>query len=198
MLCRSKTILYNNAAEISCLKLGKNISRNSSLKNLGVFLDHDGLLKIHARIGHLTCRTDVIVLPKDHHGTQIIVKDAHEKEASITYQDYGYSTAKYVICAKNEETICKPENSTNGAVASSKTCGQKIGKRWGVLFTCLSTRAVHIEVAHSLDTGSCIMCLRNFIGRRDEARIVKEFDEIKWIFNSPATPHMGCAWERLV
>ncbi|XP_037041773.1 uncharacterized protein LOC119078376 [Bradysia coprophila] len=39
-------------------------------------------------------------------------------------------------------------------------------KRWGALFTCLTTRAIHLEVAHSMDTSSCIMCIRNFIGRR--------------------------------
>jgi hypothetical protein len=46
-------------------------------------------------------------------------------------------------------------------------------KRYGVLFTCLVTRAIHIEVAHSLDTESFINALRRFIARRgkpDEIR----------------------------
>ena len=30
-------------------------------------------------------------------------------------------------------------------------------KRWGFLFTCLTTRAVHFEVVPSMDTSSCIM-----------------------------------------
>jgi hypothetical protein len=34
------------------------------------------------------------------------------------------------------------------------------------LFTCLHMRAVHLEVAHSLDTDSCIMALRRFQARR--------------------------------
>lgn len=39
-------------------------------------------------------------------------------------------------------------------------------KRWGVLITCLTIRAVHVEIAHSLDTESCILSLRNFMNIR--------------------------------
>lgn len=39
-------------------------------------------------------------------------------------------------------------------------------KRYGCIFTCLTIRAVHIEVAHSLTTNSCILAIRNFMARR--------------------------------
>ena len=39
-------------------------------------------------------------------------------------------------------------------------------KRWGFLFTCLTTRAVHFEVVPSMDTSSCIMGIERFIARR--------------------------------
>ncbi|XP_036340648.1 uncharacterized protein LOC118750014 [Rhagoletis pomonella] len=104
--------------------------------------------------------------------------------------------------------------------------GRHREKRWGVIFTCLTVRAIHVEIAYSLDTSSCVLCLRNFISRRgvpreiytdngtnfkatnnilrieanqvDYATIQTKFDNIKWNFNPPAAPHMGGAWERLI
>lgn len=108
------------------------------------------------------------------------------------------------------------------------TVGRRVEKRWGVLATCLTVRAVHIEVAHSLTTSSCIMCLRNIIARRgtpieiisdrgtnlvgaskelkeamkevNQDRLMAEFvtEETRWSFNPPASPHMGGSWERLI
>ncbi|XP_043069435.1 uncharacterized protein [Drosophila bipectinata] len=104
--------------------------------------------------------------------------------------------------------------------------GRRKEKRWVALFTCLTLCAVHFEIAHSLDTSSCIMCLANFMALRgtpkeifsdngtnfratekavreelkkiEHDKISIKFDGIKWRFNPPGPPHMGGAWERLV
>ena len=51
--------------------------------------------------------------------------------------------------------------------------GRKERKRHGALFTCLLSRAFHIEVIHSMTTDSFIMCLRRFIGRRGYVRMIR-------------------------
>ncbi|XP_055005215.1 uncharacterized protein LOC129407637 [Boleophthalmus pectinirostris] len=98
-------------------------------------------------------------------------------------------------------------------------------KRWAVMFTCLCTRAVHIEVVESMSTSSFINALRrflsirgpvkrlrsdqgtNFIGACKELRINSEDPEIKnflqdqsctWAFNTPHSSHMGGVWERMI
>lgn len=105
--------------------------------------------------------------------------------------------------------------------------GRRTEKRWGMLITCLTVRAIHIELVCSLSTNSCIMGLRNFISRRGTPRriysdrgtnfiganrelseavaainqpVMAEFvsPDTEWIFNPPAAPHMGGCWERLI
>ena len=39
-------------------------------------------------------------------------------------------------------------------------------KRWGFLFTCLTTRAVHVKIVTIMDTGSCVMRVERFVSRR--------------------------------
>ena len=55
-----------------------------------------------------------------------------------------------------------PYRRTRGGFASSK--------RWAVMFTCMSTRAVHLEVIEGMDTSSFINALRRFFSVRGPAK----------------------------
>lgn len=51
--------------------------------------------------------------------------------------------------------------------------GRKELKRYGVLFTCLSSRAIHLEVSAILETDSFINALRRFINRRGPVQTIR-------------------------
>ena len=106
--------------------------------------------------------------------------------------------------------------------------GRRVVKRYGVVFTCLAIRAVHLELANSLDTDSCINAIRRFVARRGPVKSIqsdngtnlvgsehemrKEIENwnvqkingvllqksISWRFNPPTASHFGGVWERLI
>ena len=106
--------------------------------------------------------------------------------------------------------------------------GRSTAKRYGCIFTCLATRAVHLEVAYTLDTDSFLCAFTRFVARRgnpvrlysdngtnfkgSEAvvrRCLREWDQDKiaesmlrhecdWVFSPPKASHYGGVWERLI
>lgn len=106
--------------------------------------------------------------------------------------------------------------------------GRSMVKRYGVVFTCLAVRAIHIEKADSLDTDSCIAAIRRFIARRGQVQLIRSDNgtnivgaqrelrkaieswnqakisdtllqrNIEWRFNPPGGSHFGGVWERQI
>ena len=48
--------------------------------------------------------------------------------------------------------------------------GRREMKRYGVLFTCMASRAIHLEVSHTMETDSFINAFRRFVSRRGPVR----------------------------
>ena len=77
--------------------------------------------------------------------------------------------------------------------------GRKEVKRYGTLYTCLSSRAIHIEVVLSLSTDSFIMSLRRFVGCSGNVRMIRfelvfqTWLGIKWI-----TSRSQISWKKMV
>ncbi|KAK7879199.1 hypothetical protein WMY93_034023 [Mugilogobius chulae] len=103
--------------------------------------------------------------------------------------------------------------------------GRRREKRWGIIYKCLTTRCVHLDLLPSLDTDSFLMSLRRFIARRGKPyemwsdqgtnfrggnkelqtafeNMTPELQQqlaeqtINFHFNPPHAPHFGGAWER--
>ena len=101
-------------------------------------------------------------------------------------------------------------------------------KRWGLVFTCLNSRAIHIEVLKAMDSSSFICALRrllsirgpvsklrcdcgtNFIEAKSELDDASREAQLKkvekwvteqdceWLFNPLHASHFGVVWERQI
>ena len=103
--------------------------------------------------------------------------------------------------------------------------GRRQEKRWGVIFKCLTTRCVHLDLLCSMDTDSFLLALRRFVARRGkpfeilcdrgtnfqgaDKELKRAFEalepalkeqlaeqNISFKFNPPLAPHFGGVWER--
>ncbi|KAK3750306.1 hypothetical protein QZH41_001774 [Actinostola sp. cb2023] len=110
-------------------------------------------------------------------------------------------------------------------VARRTRGGLAHSKRWAVIFTCLTTRAIHIEVIESMDTSCFINAMRRFLALRGPAiqlrsdrrsNFVGAFNKLQkgqavkavhdylatenceWVFNPPHASHAGGVWERMI
>lgn len=103
--------------------------------------------------------------------------------------------------------------------------GRRSEKRWGIIYKCLTTHAVYLDLLASMDTDSFLMSLRRFISRRGKpyellsdqgtnfkggsSELQEAFrslapdlqsqlasQQIHFRFNPPSAPHFGGSWER--
>jgi len=87
------------------------------------------------------------------------------------------------------------------------------GKVYGLIFTCLQVRAVHIELTESLQTQEFLSAFDRFVARRSlpqsifsdnaltfkaAAKILTIKHKLKWNFIVELAPSKGGAWERLI
>ncbi|CAG9103784.1 unnamed protein product [Plutella xylostella] len=178
-----------------------------------------------------------------HGGTEIVVNELRQRLWIIKIRPTVKNVVKSCLTCRMKKA--KPSSPATGDLPAARlahhvrpftytgldyfgplevTVGRHREKRYVALYTCMTTRAVHLEVAASLSADSTIATLRRLIARRgcptelwsDNATGFKAADKeltevatealqeeaarrhIMWRFIPPASPFMGGAWERMV
>lgn len=62
--------------------------------------------------------------------------------------------------------------------------GKTTEKRWGVIFTCMNSKAVHLEVAESLEADDFILVLIQFLIRRGSVKEMRSDNGITNFFGA--------------
>ncbi|XP_038069844.1 uncharacterized protein LOC119739081 [Patiria miniata] len=118
----------------------------------------DGILRVGGHLENAPIQLDIkhpIILPSDHQVTRLLIEHHHLKLM-------GELPAERVTPEKPPFTYVGVDYFSPLYVKQ----GRSHVKRYVRVFTCLTMRAIHIEIAHSLDTDAFINALRRFISRR--------------------------------
>lgn len=194
------------ADEMTALSKGNTVKRSSHLHKLAPILQ-DQLIRVGGRLNKSAMLSEAkhpVVLPKNHHVTQLIVRHIHD--------GLGHSGRSHTL-SRLRQKIWIPEaiSAIRKVISKCVTCrkisgvkgeqfmadllkervtpftnvgvdffcpfevkhGRATVKRYGVVFTCLNVRAVHIEVAQTLNTDSCINAIRRFVARRSPIKVMR-------------------------
>ena len=174
--------------EVKHIRNNSLVPINSKLQQLNPIIS-EIVLKVNGRLKHSNLPTELkhpIVLPSDHHITEIIIRDVHENSLhsgrdhnlAISKEHYWIINAKSVIkrvlsqCIPCKFENMKPSNQLMGQLPNERTAvfdpvftntgvdyfgpilvknSKRIrftsgyNKHYGVVLTCLTTRATHLE-----------------------------------------------------
>ncbi|XP_039859773.1 uncharacterized protein LOC120716337 isoform X2 [Simochromis diagramma] len=239
--------------EIKDLTRGKDIQlkdKTHKLYSLSPFVDEQGVLRVGGRLTRATLHPYIkhpAIIPKSSHVSSLLIKHYHEKLRSNGLWITGCSNAvashiyKCTTCRKyrrhtqDQRMSDLPEDRME-ATPPFSYCGidcfgpfyvkegRKELKRYGLLFTCMCSRAIHIEMLDDLTSDAFMNALRcfisicghvrqircdqgtNFVGAKGEfLNALKDFDKeqlkqygCEFVLNTPSSSHMGGVWERQI
>ncbi|KAL9986303.1 hypothetical protein ACROYT_G000434 [Oculina patagonica] len=206
----------------------RSVKKSSSIVKLDPEL-RDGLLCVGGRLRRAPIEEEQwhpVILPKKHHVVDLIIRHYHllSGHSGQERRQAPVGAQKMSDLPADRVTPDKPPFSFVGVDCFGpfwvKRARSQV-KRYGVLFTCLVSRAIHIEVAQSMDTDAFVNSMRRFIARRGVPEVMrsdngsnfvsgnKELREaisewndsqvhefllqrnVKWLFNPPSGSHFG-------
>ena len=243
--------------EIEHLKVGKPLLKSSCVLRLNPYLDQQQILRVGGRTSHhpiLISHKHPIASSivryfhsRGHTGC--------EWTLSIVREKYWITKARRILkkviskCVLCRKMFAKPSSQIMADLPAERIepglppftyvgidafgpyqtkFYRGFKKRYGLLFTCMTCRAIHIEMLYTLDCESFLCAFKRFIARRgvptkifsDNGRnFVKGEQElrkaflynskhvlmhyttpmsIEWCFIPPRAPNFGGAWERAV
>ena len=222
--------------EILDLTAQRLISDKSPLAKLRPHLDENDVLRATPRTGE----PPIIILPDSHRITDLIIDHAHRLSFHQGVRSTQAAlSAEYLVrrravrrivqaCTRCRRYKALPYQQSEGALPEFRTflsrSFEKVGidyfgplyikngsKVWGLLITCATTRALHLEVVRSQSTEDLQGALRRFLALRGHPSLIysdnaKSFRKIlgilppgvKWRYIPEASPWWGGFWERLV
>nr|XP_034303841.1 uncharacterized protein LOC117681830 [Crassostrea gigas] len=168
------------------LKERKPVPPSSSIVTLNPFMDKQGIVRVGGRLSQSNLPVDEknpVIIPGKSHVSRLLVSHFHSKV---------YHQGRFISEGNSEEhqrmsdspvdrLTPGPPFSAIGVdvfrpwtVAASKTRGGlSHSKRWAVLFTCLTSRSILIEVMEEMSASSFINALRRFVSIRGPVKEIR-------------------------
>ncbi|XP_055623485.1 uncharacterized protein LOC129766911 [Toxorhynchites rutilus septentrionalis] len=150
--------------EFHRLKSERGIEKGSPLQSLAPFLDERGVIRVGGRIGNAPTIPFAVKYP--------IVLPREAVSRSCQHCKVKKATPVPPLMGPLPKVRLTPFIRPFTYVGVDYMgpfevkVGRSVVKRWICLFTCLTIRAIHLELAHSLSSNACVMAFRRFVARR--------------------------------
>ncbi|XP_068684466.1 uncharacterized protein [Montipora foliosa] len=202
---------------------------NNEFKMLSPFVDDEGIIRVGGRVDKAIVSYEIkhpVLLPHDHIVSRLIIQEAHREMEPNTETQIMAALPQHRTAPDTPPfyyTSCDYFGPFTVKIGRNKTA-----KYYGVIFTCLNTRAVHLEIATDCSTMEFIQTLRRFFSirgypammisdngaqmvgaQRELRKTIEGWDiatlreycadkGIQWKFTTPGAPHHNGCAEALV
>ena len=153
------------------MKNKENVKISSKITSLNPYLDGNGIIIVGGRLEKPDINNDCkhpVLMPKGCHISKLIILWLNNW--LIVLWEQLMSELPSDRLQESPPFTCSGVNLFSPFTIRNY---RKALDRYGVMFTCLCSRAIPIEIAYSLETDSFILSLRRFIGRRGNIQLMR-------------------------